>query len=57
MPHFTLSFKTEALRDRLLWAVWRWFGDSVGVPFWHEWFYAWLTRRAMEMEDYGKGVS
>lgn len=61
MPHFTLWFETEALRDRLLpvillripwqrllWAVWRWFGDEVDVPFWHERFYAWLTRRAME---------
>ena len=48
MPHLTLFFKTGALRDRLLWAVWRWFGDPVDVPFWHERFYAWLTRRAME---------
>jgi len=43
--------------ERLLWIVWRWFGDPVDVPFWHERFYAWLTRRAMEAEDHGKGVS
>lgn len=32
--------------ERLLWAVWRWCGDSVDVPFWHRRFYRWLTRRA-----------
>jgi len=43
-----LAAEWQTPGERLLWAVWRWFGDSVGVPFWHERYYAWLTRRAME---------
>ena len=32
--------------ERILWHVWRIFGEPVDIPFWQSRYYAWLTKRA-----------